>query len=461
MLKITLTYLAILLTTPSLVYSHTSLQDALIPGYSLKSSDEASIDKPYTILKYSDYQATVYKAKYDVEKMLSQINAHKNSDTYLNNIVETAGNYLENIPYGGNEGEGNGCDPHINKGKCIHIQQDPLYRTDSLNCTTLVQLILGLINANNLKEYTQNILKIEYGAETNYGHPTEELITYTNRNNFADGDFNPVNQKSGLLTDITDRGIFCRYSNSINAITDRANWFAFQARPERISNNVRVFNAKRGRLMAEKFSNNYGGFYHPETVSTKYIPKFSLVNAHLNGSLIKYTPNEYLINQIPTPSVVEVIRDDSKWFINGTNIVDLIGSGTSVSHMALLYRHHFNEGDIIYQKTYCYLNEQQQNKCKATPMICDKKDGCTKIIMLAATSAYPEGFVWSVNQKTKKYSCTDPKAVLSGYSIISNCNRVNKMPFGNYIVFQYNGTYRYLSDPSIVGFNIEKINLKK
>lgn len=246
---------------------------------------------------------------------------------------------------------------------------------------------------------------------------------------------------------------------TISADITRANWFAFQAKPSVIASNVRVFTDKTGEAMSKKLSNSYSSFYKPENVVISYIPKYALVEESIDtGWQIHYSPNEQLINQIPTPAVLEVIRDDSKWFINGVNIVDLIGSGTSVSHMAFLYRHHFYRGDTIYQKTYCYLNAQQQKQCTVTPIICKQKYGCTKTMMLAATSAYPNGYIWAINKKTGKYSCTDPNQIPTGSTGFSACNRVTAMPFGDYITFQYNGGYRYLTEPSIVGFNIQQIN---
>jgi Protein of unknown function (DUF1460) len=439
------------------------MQDIWVPGYSDQLAKVTQLNKSYSLLNYEDYQMTVAKSQNDVVNLLALVKAQtkvNRSADKVTNIIQTAGNYLAQVSYGGNEGEGNWCDGDLNKGECMHIQQDPVYRTDTLNCTTLVQLVLGLINSNNLNDFEHNILNIEYGAETNYGHRPEERLAYSNRNNFADGDFNPVNQKSGLLTDVTDAGIFSQYASSITANITRANWFAFQAKPEAISDNVRVFDDKTGVRMAQKFSYGYGSFYQPQVVAIKYIPKFSLVNAKI-GQDIEYAPNEYLINQIPTPAVVEIIRDDRQWFINGVNIVDLIGSGTSVSHMGFLYRQHFNKGDTIYQKTYCTLNSQQKKECSVAPVICDKQGGCTKTMMLAATSAYPNGFVWSENKNTGVYDCTDPSLVPAGATVLSACNRVIAMPFGDYITFQYNGNYTYLNSPSIVGFNVQKINAAK
>lgn len=401
------------------------------------------------------------KAQADVTNMIADqgksIVTRKSHN--INYLIEVAGKYLNDVPYGGAEGEGNLCDTTFTHNFCMHIQQDPIYRTDTLNGMTFVELVLGLVNANNLADFQNNIIKLEYGAEANAGHITKWPIAYSNRNNFADGDFNPFNERNGLLTDVTDRGIFHRYASSITANITRARWFAFQAKPDVIANNVRVFDDYSGKHMSQNFSHGYADFYKPEIVATPYIPKFSLVLPIMNGtSKVEYIPNDTLINQIPTPSVVEVIRDDRKWFINGVNIVDLIGSGTSVSHMGFLYHKHFKKDAIIYQKTNCYLNSEQQNICTVTPVVCTQNQGCTKTMMLATTNVYPEGFLWSQNITSGTYSCTDPSKVPAGAKFLSSCNRVTSMPFGDYITFQDNNVYSYLSSPSIVGFNIQKIN---
>lgn len=381
------------------------LQDVWLPASEVLQSSANRSDKPYTLLDYDDYNKAVSKAQSDAKTLISQIQfIHSaNPEQYLTDILVMAGAYLRDVPYGGGEGEGNWCGKFLSRTGCKHIQQDPVYRTDTLNCTTFVQFVLGLINAKNLKDFTNNIVKIEYGAEANAGHAPAQIFAYSNRNNFADGDFNPVNQKHGLLTDVTGNGIFSQYVQTISADITRANWFAFQAKPSVIVSNVRVFTDKTGEAMSKKLSNSYGSFYKPENVVINYIPKYALVEESIDtGWQIHYSPNEQLINQIPTPAVLEVIRDDSKWFINGINIVDLIGSGTSVSHMAFLYRQHFYRGDTIYKKTYCYLNAQQQKQCTVTPIICKQKYGCTKTMMLAATSAYPNGYIWAINKKNRQ-----------------------------------------------------------
>lgn len=413
---------------------------------------------PYTIISYIDYKNTLATTQKDILNLITEIGPFTSAN-YVTHVLETAGSYLQNVPYNGGQGEGDGCAKGRFKIGCMHIQQDLLYRTDELNCQTFVQLTLALLNAKNLHTYISNIVKIDYGAEKNQGHIPEQIISYSNRNNFPVADFNSVNQKTGLLTDVTGEDVFVPLVHTIPANITRANWFAFQYKPSAIATNVHVFAPNIGEMMAQKFSNNYGNFYLPETINAPYIPKEDLVmQTHRANGQNDYKPNTDLINQIPTPSVVEVIRDDSKWFIGGINIVDLIGSGLAASNMAFLYRTHFNEGDTVYQKTYCYLNSQGVKECTVTPQVCNNAKGCTETMMLAATNAYPNGYLWVHNTVTNQYNCVAPNDIPKGSTMLTTCNRVTSMPFGDYITFQYNGQYIYINSPSIVGFNIQKIN---
>lgn len=461
-------FLASIATSAFATDSEAASFDVYLPGVSqakllqltgASTTQVENSDQPYTIISYTDYKKTLASTQQDIQKLISQIQSSNNSSDYVTNVLKLAGNYLQTVPYGGGEGEGEWCNRTLSKTGCMHIQQTLAYRTDSLNCQTFVQLVLALVNAKDLNSYNVNFVKIAYGAEVNQGFVPKQFISYANRNNFPVADFNAVNQRSGLLQDVTGQGVFTSLTKTVPANITRANWFAFQYKPSAISNNVLVFSSHIGDAMAQKFANHYGDFYKPQSINALYIPKTDLVTpiAEPTGK-IGYVPNTDLINQIQTPSVVEIIRDDSKWFIGGVNIADLIGSGIASSHMAFLYHQHFNKGETIYQKTYCFLNSTGLKECKVTPQVCSKAGGCLETMMLAATSAYPSGYLWTHNSTTDQYNCVAPNDVPQGSTVLTTCNRVTSMPFGDYVTFQYNNEYIYMQAPSIVGFNIQKIN---
>ena len=141
---------------------------------------------------------------------------------------------------------------------------------------TFVELVLGLVHAHDLQDFTKNIVNIEYGAVADQGYSVRQVISYENRNNFPDADFNPINQKSGLLTDVTESGPFSTIAKKVSATINWANWFAFQAKPDVIAGNVHIFNtesSQNAEAMADRFSNNYAGFFQEKTVVLPYIPK--------------------------------------------------------------------------------------------------------------------------------------------------------------------------------------------
>src|SRR5437867_2253456 len=101
-----------------------------------------------------------------------------------------------------------------------------------------------------------------------------------------------------------------------------------------------------------------------------YIPKEKLALQQTTGH---YQPNQALLDSIPTPAVVEIVRDANKWTIGGKNIKYVIGSELSISHMGLLYRQRFKYGEVIYQKITCDYDEQRQKVCSVTPVVCEKE----------------------------------------------------------------------------------------
>lgn len=430
--------------------------DINIPGYSkaelqLKSANKgpAEVEQNFTVIPYN-YNVVVAASRRDMQGLLAQI--VNVSD--LNEKILQAGNYFIDKPYGasGAEGEGDWC--NLTMRGCAHIQQDPIYRTDQFNCTTLVETLLAAVNSKNINEFEQNILKVEYGAASEGSNS----IHYYNRNNFTSGDFNPINQANGFLTDVTDTTHFPGIINSTSDNVTRQTWLEFQQKPEAIKNNVRVINAADGQAMYQLFANDYPAQFHnfqPEKVTINYIPKANLINKIIVNQQTTYVPNQELINKIPTPAVIEIVRDVKKWNIGGKNIKDIIGSELNVSHMGLLYHQNFKKGEVIYQSIN-YSKDAAGNKvCTVTPKTCNKTQGCYEVMFLNATDAYPNGYYY-YKDDNGNYHCTAAKP--SGNLTYTACNRVMALPLGDYLTsYQYNN-YSYMDNPSIVGINIQKIN---
>ena len=450
-------------------YANTLSPDTHIPGYSqhflLKKqahNNTTATTKPYTVIPY-DYNTVLQESQNDINQLISE-NNNRNATWSINQLVENVGYYFEHTkhtPYNavGAMGEGDWRNNNFNVRGYPHIQQDPIYRTDVLDCVTLVNIAMGLINSHTLAEFNNNIFQIAYGAnQWSNKYPINE-ISYRNRDNFVSGSFNPINQKNKRLADTTAHGIFSNLVKQTQAAITRAKWFSFQAEPDAIANHVRVLEDKKGDAMADRLSDpdNFNAF-PSQSVAIQYIPKNILAKkVSLSSHHTIYIADESKINQIVTPAVVEIVRDINKWNIGKKSIRDIIGSGINVSHIALLYHHSFLYGQTIYHQVRCNYNDEKQKTCSVKPILCSQKQGCYKVMMLAATDVYPDGYVWSNNVNTKNYYCTSSSDIPTGATPITACNRVMTMPLGDYLTRYEYGRYTFMDSPSIVGINIERI----
>ena len=72
-----------------------------------------------------------------------------------------------------------------------------------------------------------------------------------------------------------------------------------------------------------------------------------------------------------------------------------------------------------------------------------------------ATSAYPDRYFW-YQQSNGHYVCSSqPPARGTSYT---QCNRVERLPFFDYLINYQYGSYVYMNNPSIVGVHIEKLS---
>lgn len=404
----------------------------------------------YTLLSQNNYTKITQQSKQDIQHLITQLKPYQTHTDYLNQLVMQSIQYFMNRPYQaeGAEGEGN---ERVND-TTAHIQQDPIYRTDSFVCSTLVNVVLALIHANSLEDYHKNILTIKYGA----AQEPPSSVHYYNRNNFTSADFNPVNQKNGLLEDVTAKGVFKKLARKTSAIIDHQQWFRYQIKPDRIKNTVRVLSEENGQVMVKRAQADYPAPFHhftPQKISIDYIPKEVLIQkiTLANGTFI-YQPNKKLIQQLPVPSVIEIVRDVRQWKIGNKNITEIIGSGINISHVGLLYQQHFQPGEIIYQQIYC-MKAGNQKVCSVKPILCKKFEGCTEMLFANATKNYPNDYFYYCDAKENCYcNATAP----SGRPFTS-ANRVVSLPLGDYLANYQYGRYTFMNEPSILGIHVEKI----
>lgn len=429
-------------------YSNDSFS-GLMHSFNLIATSEIADSKKYKIAEQS--QSVFNDTRIKLSSMIYEFNSNHLLD--LNAQVALITQKLSNdgIPYKTNAtGEGDWQpDSSIYVGGALHVQQDPTYRLDGFDCQTFVQVVMSLLHIKTLNDFDQRFVKIAYGAAGN--SPNNEVVHFYNRNNFPSGDFNPVNEKNGMLSDATTIGDLKKLVKSTSANITRQNWFAIKQ--QKIAENVRVISDQNGPEMVERFETFYSALTFPhfdsEQVILSYIPKEQLANKQADGS---YQPNQIVLDKIAVPSVVEIVRDVKQWNIAGKNIKDLIGSELNVSHMGLLYRQQFNRGDVIFQKTSCYYNEAQQKACDVTPVLCEK-DQCQELMFAQATNAYPDGYSWY--QEGNGFMCSSNKPAANVKYL--SCNRVERLPFADYVTRQQYTSHPFMDTASIVGIHIEKI----
>lgn len=406
----------------------------------------------HTVLDPLKYQQVFNDARNKITGIINQMQI--NGIKSLNDKIAYVTQQLADVPYhadgAGATGEGD-WQPraHVYQGGAVHLRQDPIYRLDALNCQTLVQVIMGLLHATNLNEFDQSILKISYGAA---GNPEGEIVHFYNRNNFPEGDFNPVNRRNGWLSDGTTEGELSAHVKTTSATITRQNWFITQGP------SIRVLYDKDFPAMADRFNTVYKKLDYPhfgsEQITLDYIPKEDLAIKQANGS---YQINQALIDQIPAPAVIEIVRDTKKWNIQiGTqniNIKDRIGSELSISHMGLLYHQTFQRGDTIFQKISCYFNDKQQKACQVVPVKCEQ-DQCKELMFAQATNAYPDGYYWY--KQADQFVCSPEMPANHDVKALT-CNRVERLPLSDYITRQQYTGHPFMDSESILGIHVEKI----
>lgn len=394
------------------------------------------------------YQQTVNVAKEKIQKIINNLShTSQNHNIRIRNIVS----YLKDIPYQseGAMGEGDWVPSSLTyQPGALHLKQDPVYRLDGLDCQTFVQVVMALLHANNLLQFEKNLIGIAYGAANTH---QKDYLHYYNRNNFIDGDFNPVNESRGNLEDVTSKGALSVYAKTTSANITRQNWFDYQRKNK---SNLRLLSLEGVKAMKERFMTTYAALPFPnfvqENVIISYIPKTTIAIPKKDGG---YFPNKQLLTQIPLPAIAEIVRDVKKWNINGQNIKTLIGSELTVSHLGILYRQTFRNKEVIYHDIQCTGDRTKKTICTVHPVVC-KQTYCKEVMFAHATYAYPNDYFW-YKKENGQFVCTkEPPA--SG-QVHSKCNRVEQLPLFAYLAHFNYGTYPNMVSPSILGIHIEKL----
>jgi hypothetical protein len=422
-----------------------TLSVATISGWAAAASTPGD----YSLINAAQYVQTVQFSRQKAQQLVRQLQVYPSiNDAKLRFITRQ----LTDLPYlfTGAMGEGDwGPQASTYEPGAVHIMQNPVYRLDGFDCQTFVQTVMALVHAKNFAQFEKNILLTAYGAA---GNPAGEYVHYFNRNNFTDGDWNPVNRKSGWLQDVTATGELATVSKESSATLTRQNWFDFKEQD--LPATVTVLADSNGPPMVQRFTTLYANLPYPhfasEEITIAYIPKEKIALLQSDGS---YIPNKDLLAKIPTPAVVEIIRDPKRWQINGKNIKDAIGTELTVSHLGLVHRERFQQGELIYRQISCHLNTAQEKVCDVKPVTCQHAH-CAELMFTHATDSHPDGYYWYA-QTDGHYSCS---ATLPAKNVkYTLCNRVESLPLFAYLTDYQYGSYRYMATPSLLGIHIEVI----
>lgn len=204
----------------------------------------------------------------------------------------------------------------LGEGPDALIDKSPLYRTDAFDCTTYVATVLALAQGNNLEDFKENLVKINY---------QNDHVSYLTRNHFMEVDWNYKNQYNAFLREINH--LFVDEAGEpvakmASTIIEKNNWYA-----KKSSSTIKTFTPLSAEEITDSMDKLHGfaDVTQKETAVMLYIPLTTLFN---NDG----TPNKALFDQIPTAAVIEIVRPD--W-----NIRELIGTNMNVSHMGFSIRH--------------------------------------------------------------------------------------------------------------------------
>lgn len=395
----------------------------------------------FSLINKDEYQAVFQQSR---EKITAILHALKPYRTFSSNEkIAFLVNQLADVPYlyknAMGEGDWQPGSPIYQSG-AVHINQNSVYRLDGFNCQTFVQTVMALMLSNNLQEFDRYYLKIAYGAAVNSQH---EIVRYYNRNHFIEADFNPVNQRNLLISDIISDSLR-PYTKKLNIRITRKKWFLNQQK--NLADTIHVFSEENGRKMINRFYNVYPRLSFPhfnsEWISLRYIPKEWLAIRQRDGT---FQPNKNLFDKIPVPSIAEIVRIPFK--DNGSEL--------SISHLGFLYKKIFHRGELIYHKITCEMGRNHQKICAVTPVVCKEKS-CNTLMFSHATQTYPDTFFW-YHDNNGKFFCSSKRPEKN--IPFTFCNRVMALPFYEYLTEKQFGSYWNMDQRSILGVHIEKLNV--
>jgi hypothetical protein len=221
----------------------------------------------------------------------------------------------------------------LGEGEAGRFDQGPLFRFDGFDCLTYVNTVLALSLANNVAEFKQNMLKLNY---------YDADPRYLKRYHFMSLDWNIQNQHADILTDIT------------GTIIDQAGDLIYQTATTEINKQAWLCHRKLSdlRLLPSRQNDVSKLLEQLHHASSQFSRKMISINYLPLSEL--FTPagkfHPYIQQQIPNASIIEIVRP-------GWDLSQSIGTRLHVSHLGfvfhspqgLIFRHASSEDQHIVQ----------------------------------------------------------------------------------------------------------------
>ena len=219
----------------------------------------------------------------------------------------------------------------LGEGKEGEFDQDPLYRVDAFDCMTYVSTVLALVNAHNLPEFQQMIKKINY---------QDGVVSYQNRNHFTNIDWNANNEKQGFIKDIT--GTIHNQQNQsvakmINVYINKKKWYE-----KKTLSSIKLLSpitSLEQQQLLEKLRGLKANVSNQES-HVPYVPLTALFDK-------QGVPNEFIFAQIPSGSIIEIVRFN--WSVRPN-----FGTELDISHLGFAVR---TEKGLMYREASSIKNK--------------------------------------------------------------------------------------------------------
>lgn len=254
---------------------------------------------------------------YDMQQFEDNVTFFLNQQKHQQNLfkrVELAANLFLDQPYL--------LEP-VGEGKTGKYSQEPLFRMDKFDCVSYVDTVLSLAKAEGLQSFIHNLIQIRYANKP---------VNYINRTDwFIDLEWLPNARRLGWLQDKTD-SIVDENERPITklarTIIDKLNWYA--VKPLKVMHLLQPLPSSEIAQALLKSLRAHGAAFQAQTSTLTYLPLDRLFS---NGK-----PNEFLFDQIPSPSMIAIVRPD--WPIRDElpGFPQGYGTNLNVSHIGLAIR---------------------------------------------------------------------------------------------------------------------------